>query len=480
MPVTTIFMPAMAQWQHGGQRGAALTLLVLLTGVALAATAVAAETLVEDRSPVAFGLCMGWLVLGLLAAWAAPHAERRAITALALVAASFAWRFLSIHFVTGVDLGADPMNYQNLAHAVLDGRGLITDDWRYGRDLRAYFPPLYPLLLAGWWRIFGEAPATTLAMTTLIDAASAWMIADTGRRLGQKTAGWLAAMLFFSYPPFALSAAIPQKEALTILLVTAMVRSTAIWLGDADGWARLRHGIMLGGAWGLLALTQPGVALLPAAVALGLATLRGWRATLWLGIMAVPALVLVMLPWWVRNWLVFGTFVPFTTASGFMTNVALGAHGVPIPGSIFALPEPQRSTIIGGEAVRRIGERPLSFILETGRALLAGFAYEEATLARYRHTTPPISTAARAMLTGPLQLAYVSVIAAAALRCWQQLRIGRISPLVPIGLAMILGIGAINMWFEFGERHRYALAPILFLLAAGALLEARRRTPPAA
>lgn len=433
----------------GWHRAAALALLVPMAGIALLAAAVAVETTAEDRNPIALGLCLGWLGLAAMAARAAATGQQRAIAAIALVASSFAWRFWSIHFASGVALGADPMNYQNLAHALLDGRGLITDDWRYGRDLRAYFPPLYPVLLAGWWRLFGDAPVATLVMTTLTDIGTALALVDIGRRLGRPAAGWLAGLLFFAYPPFALAAAIPQKEALTILLITLMLRGTIIWWTDTSGHRRARHGLALGALWGLLALTQPGAVLLPVTIALALVALRGWPATLRLGLWSIPAFLLVMAPWWVRNWLVFGAFVPFTTASGFMVNVALGTHGLPIPDSIFSLPEPERSAVMGREAMRRIGAQPLDFLTQTARALIAGFGYEEATIARFRHTTPPIGSAMRAILTGPLQIAYLSLLVAAAIECWRRWRAANPDPLVPIGLAMLTGIGAVNMWFEW-------------------------------
>jgi CDP-diacylglycerol--serine O-phosphatidyltransferase len=73
---------------------------------------------------------------------------------------------------------------------VLEGRGLVTTDVHYGPDLRAHFPPLYPLLLAGWWALLGASAWSTLALATLTDAIAAWALADLGKF------GWAAAFIY--------------------------------------------------------------------------------------------------------------------------------------------------------------------------------------------------------------------------------------------------------------------------------------------
>ncbi len=443
----------------------ALLLAGMIGAVLLAALAVLLVRVVEDRDIVSLMLIAGWVaVIALAISPRTPPAQTVAVATI--IAASFAMRFYAINFVHGVALGADPMNYTNIAHAMLAGEGMTVDDWRYGQDLRAYFPPFFPFVLTGWWFLFGDSALSTLAFNTLIDLASAWLLFDIVRRQANEKAGMIAALLLFAYPPFALSAPIPQKEALTILLVVLLLRVALIWLADRSGrlW---RHALPLGALWALLALTQASLVLAPLAAALVLAAHRGFRPVLRLGLAAAPAFLVIMAPWWVRNWMLFEAFVPFTTASGFMRNVALGQYANPIPPDIFKLPEPVRSTIMAKATNARILQVPFGFLGETVHALAVSFAFEEATIARFRHTTPPISLADRAVWTAPLQFAWVTLLGGALACVVSEIRRGASSLATHITLALFIAALAVGMWFEFGERHRYLLTPLFFMLSAG-------------
>lgn len=442
----------------------ALLLVLLLGGIAMAASAVAAVAVARASLWATAVGTLFWLTLFVLIAASGRLGLTRGRAAVIVIVAALAMRVASVYFVTGVALGADPMNYSNLAQALRDGRGLITDDWRYGRDLRAFFPPLYPLLLAGWWTLFGSSAWATLAMTTLTDALAARLLAGLGERLTGPL-GRAAGLLYFAYPSFALAAAIPHKEALTLLLGIALLRVAVAWVAAPDD----RLAALGGALWGLLALTQPSLALVPFALALVLIAERGWRATVRLGLVAGIALALVMSPWWLRNWLVFDRFVPFTTASGFMTNVALGRLGLPIDPALFALGEPDRAAAMGRAALARIAEQPIGFLRESGRALAVGFAYEEATLARYRHTSPPIAPALHTPLTALLQITYLTLLIPALRGAGRGGRLLR-----RLTLALLIAIPAAGLWFEFGERHRYLLTPLVMILAVGAAASARR------
>lgn len=455
-------------------RAAALMLSAVLVAVAVAAALVLVVGFWKAPDLFAAAAVLVWAAAMALGLRAAHDPMGNWQTLVAVAALSLLIRVWSVWLASGVALGADPMNYTHLAQALMEGRGMVVDDWRYGQDLRAYFPPLYPLLLAGFWTLFGASAWSTLAMNTAIDIAAAWTLRDAANRLGKGPAwGNAAALVYLAYPAFALSAGIPQKESLTLLFVVLLLRETAAWLVDG----RWGHGPRLGAWWGALALTQPSLAVAPVAIALVLAWQRGLGPTLRLGLTALPALFAVMLPWWVRNWLLFGQFVPFTTASGFMTNAILQRLAVPFPPGLFDLPEPERSAVIGKLARARIAGNPLSFLGETLRAQAVGFAYEEASLARFRHTTPPISVADHARLAPLLQFSWLVLVAAALAGTWRQFRRREVGPIVCFCLALFLAIGATNVWFEFGERHRYVLTPFLVLIATGFWLRALETDP---
>lgn len=459
---------------HAGVQGVAAravtgALTALLAGIALAAALVLAAGLWKNPSLFALASIALWL-LAMVCGLQAARDPRKGWPVLASVAVlSLLIRAWSVALASGVALGADPMNYTNLAQALIEGRGLTVDDWRYGQDLRAYFPPLYPILLAGWWMLFSDSAWSTLAMNTAIDLAAAWALRDTARRLGgSRSQGNWVALAWLAYPAFALSAGIPQKESLTLLFVALLLRGTVAWMAeDAAGARRWRHGLGLGLWWGALALTQPSLAVAPLAIAVVLVWQRGFAPALRLGLTALPMLIAVLLPWWIRNWLLLGHFVPFTTASGFMHNVSLHDRAVPFPDGLFDMPEHQRSAVIGQLARERIAEAPLPYAKDVLHAQAIGFAYEEAPLARFRHTTPAITAADHARLAPLLQFGWLALVGSALAAAWRQVRLRHAEPITCFCLALFLAIGATNVWFEFGERHRYVLSPFLMLIACG-------------
>ena len=448
---------------------------VLLLPIACAALLVLSVGMVERFDPVGLTLLIWWFVAMAIVVRQEQRSQSGWLALAGLIALGLLLRGWSVALTQDVALGADPMNYTNLAQAVLDGRGLITDDWRYGEDLRAYFPPFYPLVLAVFWSLFGSSAFATLAMNCMIDLVAAWALADAGRRLGFAAGGRMAAVAYFCWPAFSLAAGIPQKESLTLLLAILMLRSAAMWLrDDADGRRQLRHGLWLGVWWGMLGLTQPSLALAPAAVALALWLQVGFLPVLRLGLLSLPTCLLVLAPWWIRNWFVLGSFIPFTTASGMMLNSALNELRAPFPPGLFDLPEQERTAIMGREARSVIAANPLAAFEQMVRNLAYGFAYEEASLARFRHTSPPISDLDHARLAPVLQGSYAALLVATLAALWRGFRAGAANPVTLYACALLLSILAINPWFEFGERHRLVLSPFFMLMAAGLFFPACR------
>ncbi len=418
----------------------------------------------KDPNAAALLITIGYAALVPVTFAASRDQLRRGIWICLVAAIAIAIRIGSLDLIGTAQLGADPMNYSNLARAILDSRGMVTDDFRYGQDLRAYFPPLYPLILAGWWGVFGDSVWATLLLNLATALCTCWALTSIGARLGDVDAGSAAALIFFAYPAFAITAGVPNKEMQTMLLGALFVRAILVWEGDG-GRQPWRHAAIFGSLWALMALTQAALALMPLVVGAVLIPRYGFRRLLGLGLRAVPFFVLVMSPWWIRNWLIFGQFVPFTTAAGFMLNVMLGDAKVAFPDDIFTMPEPDRSGRMAGLAIARIAEVPLDWVKNIITAFASGFGYEEGSISGYRHMTPPIAAHDRNMLTPPLQFAWAAILGGAALACRRVCTQGRTDPIIGISFALLASICLINMWFEFGERHRYQLTPLIMLLA---------------
>ncbi|MDQ2879606.1 MAG: glycosyltransferase, partial [Pseudomonadota bacterium] len=239
---------------------------------------------------------LGWPLLR-----AMPSRGRFAVLVGAAMVLRVGFGLLSVHRTSG----GDPNSYLELAKNLLDRHQLgIWEPW-FGGYWRALFPPLYPLLLAGWGAVAGLSTESLLTFNTLIDAAAALLIWRIGDRVGDTEAevgagaGRGAAWLYLIWPSALFSAPLAQKESLVVLLVLALV---LVWLRvGPQGGKRWRDAAKIGALAGLLALTQPGEA--PLAALFGFAMIgrmRLWRIVA-TGLRAAPFAILALLPWWVRN-----------------------------------------------------------------------------------------------------------------------------------------------------------------------------------
>lgn len=326
-------------------------------------------------------------------------------------------------------LGTDAGNYLHLAQSQVFS---VNGDF-------ATYPPLYPLLLRLSGMLVGFGVAAPWLLNTMLDLGSA----ITLRRFGP--AGKRAAILFLLWPTFVFSAAVPQKESLAILLVLQI--GLVFHKGLADRWAPVRVGV----ATGLLALAQPALASFTAAA--GLIYLRqiGWRRMAHVALLSLPCFALIMLPWWLRNFAVFGEFVPLTTSSGLSMMVAVtGSYASLDP--FYAMPELAGSRAAAEAALRYWADYPLDALYHRASAYAQSLLIEDWAGVRSQW----MGMEGLAPLIVPAtQLSYVALLLACA-------RTGRLPTLA---WACLLQIVLFALPFEFAERHRYPLIPALLLMA---------------
>ncbi|HXG99048.1 MAG TPA: hypothetical protein VNI79_01380 [Sphingomicrobium sp.] len=268
----------------------------------------------------------------------------------------------------------------------------------------------------------------------------------------------LAAAGYFAYPSFLLSAPIPQKESLTILLVLIVIRSAMNLSPRPPSW------LVLGISWGALALTQPVLLGLP--VFLILASRERSQFAFILGPLFKSAFVaaVVMVPWWIRNYILFDQFIPLTTSAGPALFVgATGDHFL-LDAVARGASEPERLSAIGGSAIRIIKDSPGYYALEVVRHSAVAFLLEADVVRRItwgmRGGLPTVLLAITlASWWGLLALTL-------GLRAWRQSPCGS-----KIILASLTYLAISAIWFEFAERHRYFLIPLLLLVAVPALFQ---------
>jgi hypothetical protein len=378
--------------------------------------------------------------------------------------------------VSGATVVGDPGIYEQLARSLLGGEGLIFRDPLTQVDFRALYPPAYPLFLAAIGRFVGLSADAFWASNLAIDFGSALLLMGVGTRLGSPAAGRAAAWLFAIWPAFAFASPFAQKESMVTLEVLAV---SFVLLGlhraHITSW---REAALLGLAAACLMLTQPALALFPAILGLVLLRTAGWRPLASLLLKAAPFALLLVAPWWIRNFHLFGSFVPLTTTGGLSlwvgNNRDATGNWMPMPDAYRGMPEVEMSARAAREAARWMADNPGDFIRLTFFKLFRAVGMEQFTLARLNQMTPQPHLATFAALFPLLQGSFIALLAAAALFAKRLPRLPRGNRLLLILCACAAQILLFSLPFEFGERHRWFLMPFLFLAVAAGLVRPER------
>jgi 4-amino-4-deoxy-L-arabinose transferase-like glycosyltransferase len=218
-----------------------------------------------------------------------------------------------------------PFGYETgrIARAIATGRG-FSDPVVVGGGPTAWMTPVYPYLVAGVFKLFGiySAPSAVvlLSLNSLFSALTCIPVFLMARdSFGEKTAVWAGwSWALFPYAIY-LSAEWIWETCLTTLLLSLLFLITL----RLERSTRLGSWVGYGLLWGITALSDPAVlSLLPLLVGWVCYRLhkRGQRSGLQV-VVAVVALVVVVTPWFVRNYRTFHQFIPFRDAFWLVMHV---------------------------------------------------------------------------------------------------------------------------------------------------------------
>ncbi len=213
----------------------------------------------------------------------------------------------------GVPDPVKEMESGRIAQNMIQGTGYTFDFYGYRDEapLQAFVPPLYVLLIYTVLR-WGTEPAIALGLVhSFLGGLMAVLMYLLIKELADRPTALLSALLTAMYPVFLVQATRPLSMTLIGCLITAVMTTTVL----------MRHGgylrsLALGLALGLAALARTTMLGLIAVVTLWLwlnrrNVSRPWRK---LGIALVVAMLIIS-PWLIRNYLVFGKWV-FSTNGG--------------------------------------------------------------------------------------------------------------------------------------------------------------------
>jgi hypothetical protein len=417
------------------------------------------------------------------AALASPDLSRtlRSLWIPGLLGLALLLRLFALLLAWGIEPAGDPQNYLRLAHNLLAGEGLALPRSAIGPEPvpTALFPPVLPLLLAAVGLVAPLNAATLCIVNTLIDCIAAWLIVRLAGQIGAPRAGVPAALAYLIWPSIALMSPLAYKEG----LVVAQILATLVALFNQAARPGFRWAIASGLCAGALLLTQPALAaLLPLLFLAGASQFQNWRRWWQASIVAGVVALLIMLPWWIRNALIFGQFVPLTSSGG----LALweGAH--PGGGVVWQLPprewdglsELEAAQAATAEAWRVILADPIGYFARCLAKFPSSFFYSNWAvdqLVNARGQRWPWLGQSTLLRFGPT-LVELWAVAMAAIGLFR-LRHQAAARLLWACIAQVMLFG---IWFEFSERHRLFMTPLILLLACQLLAGSREKPWPRA
>lgn len=243
-------------------------------------------------------------------------AERRWLIALLVLAAVLR---IGVIVWKPESLAEDRDLYWGIARQLAVGNGYVHPD---SGQPTAYRPPLYPLMLAGVV-IAGGGPQTLGVVQIALSIATVWLTWRLARKLGVRSAAWLAASLVAFNPLLIQASVLAMTEVLCAFLLMALFASwlmtreplgskSRCWVGVFTGlailcrptvWAFVVIGFLVGivrWGWSRCSSSSRSVE----------SILREWCPI-------VVACGLTISPWVVRNWLVFDRPIVTTTHGGY-------------------------------------------------------------------------------------------------------------------------------------------------------------------
>lgn len=255
----------------------------------------------------------------------------------------------------------DENYYYLLANRLLDGYGLSFPDGAYHTALpgkpSSFQEPLYPLLIAGIFSIFGrENVLAVYALQAVFGAAAVTLLyAISVRRLGQLT-GLLTAIMAIIYPPLLFFGRLMMTDMLFILILLAVI---ALVTWNQDRPPSLVVAFEIGILLGLGTVTRSVmIAILPIVwLYLGLLVFRNrLHLSTWLlrSVLIGLGVAAVLAPWIMRNYFVHQTLVPVSTKLGYnlyyynypLDDLDFNQRQVPFPPELDGMSEVERSAFL--------------------------------------------------------------------------------------------------------------------------------------
>jgi hypothetical protein len=232
----------------------------------------------------------------------------------------YMWQFQHIHPRQGVSVIPFLFESGNIAHSLAAGHG-FSSPFRVDTGPTAWMTPLFPLLLAGIFRLFGAYTFHAWAATVLMNISCCTLacvpIYYTGKRIGGIALAAGAAWLWAIFP----NAILLPVESMWDASISALLAAAILWatleVARTESH-RPRNWCAYGLLWGVALMfnaTLSGVFPFLA----GWLAYRAWREKReWFRNAAASFAIIILccVPWTIRNYRVFHQFVPLRSVLG--------------------------------------------------------------------------------------------------------------------------------------------------------------------
>lgn len=239
------------------------------------------------------------------------------------------YAFYQVHITPSVALASAPFEQEtgNIAMSLATGKG-FSSPTRQNTGPTAWLPPVYPIILAGIFLIFGvftlHAFYAAATLNILLSVTTCVPIYFVGKRIAGIGTASLAAWLWALFP----NAIVIPFQWIWDTSLTALLAAAILWatLALAESH-RNRNWCLYGLLWGFALLTNP-------IVGAALPFLLGWviwrqrpdHAVFKRAAVALVLAILVCIPWTARNYVQFHRFIPLR--SNFPLDLWMGNNRV--------------------------------------------------------------------------------------------------------------------------------------------------------
>jgi hypothetical protein len=233
----------------------------------------------------------------------------------------YMWQFQSIHPRQGVSVIPFLFESGNIAHSLSTGHG-FSSPFRVDTGPTAWMTPLFPLLLAGIFRIFGAYTFHAWAATVLMNISCCTLacipIYFAAKRIGGIALAAGAAWLWTIFPNAILMPVESMWDACISALLVATILCATLALAELVESKNLRNWCAYGLLWGVALMFNATLAALFPFLAGWLAYRAHQHKREWFknAAASITIIILCCVPWTIRNYRVFHQFVPLRSVLG--------------------------------------------------------------------------------------------------------------------------------------------------------------------